>query len=208
MIHPDTEVRYIDEKIGYGVFAKRLIPRGTIIWTRCKLEMQFRLEDLRSMSPVYYPSLVQYTTLEPEGYLLLSWDHEKFVNHSCEPTNQALTEEISIVVRDVHPDEQITYDYSSFIALNDLECFCQSKHCRKLIRNEDVTKANKNSHDLVSNALPDVVHVEQPLYPYIQNQKHFKDIVTKTIKLPLTEEIFSGLTSTIKEFKQILGLRL
>src|SRR5207244_1281605 len=32
MVHPDTEIRHIDDKIGYGVVAMRFIPRGTITW--------------------------------------------------------------------------------------------------------------------------------------------------------------------------------
>lgn len=37
MIHPDTELRFINPEIGYGVFATQFIPRGTITWVReCK----------------------------------------------------------------------------------------------------------------------------------------------------------------------------
>lgn len=38
MIHPDTELRFINEKIGYGVVALKLIPRGTITWALDKLD--------------------------------------------------------------------------------------------------------------------------------------------------------------------------
>jgi len=34
MIHPDTEVRFINDEIGYGVVAKKLIPKGTITWVQ------------------------------------------------------------------------------------------------------------------------------------------------------------------------------
>ena len=30
MIHPDTELRFINNVVGYGVVAKKLIPKGTI----------------------------------------------------------------------------------------------------------------------------------------------------------------------------------
>jgi hypothetical protein len=29
VIHPDTELRFVSDEIGYGVFATALIPRGT-----------------------------------------------------------------------------------------------------------------------------------------------------------------------------------
>ena len=38
MLHPDTEVHFIDPKIGSGIFASRPIPRGTIIWVQDKSE--------------------------------------------------------------------------------------------------------------------------------------------------------------------------
>ena len=38
MIHPDTELRYVNDAIGYGVFATRHIPCGTITWVRDHLD--------------------------------------------------------------------------------------------------------------------------------------------------------------------------
>jgi hypothetical protein len=32
MIHPWTELRFINDSIGYGVFATQFIPKGTIVW--------------------------------------------------------------------------------------------------------------------------------------------------------------------------------
>ncbi|MHC5084588.1 MAG: SET domain-containing protein, partial [Planctomycetota bacterium] len=34
MIHPDTELRKVNETIGYGVFATRHIPKGTILYVK------------------------------------------------------------------------------------------------------------------------------------------------------------------------------
>ena len=34
MIHPDTELRFIDATLGFGVFATRFIRRGTVTWVR------------------------------------------------------------------------------------------------------------------------------------------------------------------------------
>ena len=41
MIHPDTELQYINNEIGYGVVAKKLIPKGTITWVLDKLDREF-----------------------------------------------------------------------------------------------------------------------------------------------------------------------
>ena len=32
MVHPDSELRFVDNWIGYGLFATRLIPKGTFTW--------------------------------------------------------------------------------------------------------------------------------------------------------------------------------
>jgi hypothetical protein len=41
MLHPDTELRFVNRTIGYGVFATRMIPRGTITWVRDRLDQAF-----------------------------------------------------------------------------------------------------------------------------------------------------------------------
>jgi hypothetical protein len=41
MIHPDTELRFINEKIGHGVVATKFIPKGTITWVLDKLDRVF-----------------------------------------------------------------------------------------------------------------------------------------------------------------------
>ena len=37
MIHPSTELRFINDEIGYGVVATRFIPKGTIVWALTNL---------------------------------------------------------------------------------------------------------------------------------------------------------------------------
>lgn len=38
MLHPHTEIRYISEAMGLGVFATRPIPKGTLLWVLCPLD--------------------------------------------------------------------------------------------------------------------------------------------------------------------------
>src|SRR5881296_1655598 len=49
MIHPDTELHFVDPEIGYGVFATKPIPRGTVIWTLCELDALSSPEAVRAM---------------------------------------------------------------------------------------------------------------------------------------------------------------
>jgi hypothetical protein len=39
MIHPNTELKFISERVGYGVFAASDIPEGTIVYVKDSLEL-------------------------------------------------------------------------------------------------------------------------------------------------------------------------
>ena len=86
MIHPDTELRLVDERIGYGVFATRRIPAGTITWIRDALDRGFTRQAIDAMEPAYRAILDKYTFVDAIGEHVLCWDIARFVNHSCDPT--------------------------------------------------------------------------------------------------------------------------
>ena len=44
MIHPHTELRFINEQMGFGVFATQFIPKGTIIWALDELDQILEAE--------------------------------------------------------------------------------------------------------------------------------------------------------------------
>jgi hypothetical protein len=48
-MHPDTEIQYVGEKIGVGVFATKLIPKGTIVWIKDELDMILTEEYIDSL---------------------------------------------------------------------------------------------------------------------------------------------------------------
>jgi hypothetical protein len=39
MQHPDTELKFVNSQVGYGVFATAFIPLGTIVYARCELDI-------------------------------------------------------------------------------------------------------------------------------------------------------------------------
>ena len=113
MLHPATELRFIDERIGYGVFTTRPIPRGTITWARDALDRSFTREAIDAMEPPYRAILDKYTFVDASGLYVLCWDIARFVNHSCDPTCLAPGYDFEIAVRDVAAGEQLTDDYGS-----------------------------------------------------------------------------------------------
>jgi hypothetical protein len=60
MIHPHTELRFISPELGYGVFARRFIPKGTITWALDALDRSFSPSQVSAMAPLYREILDKY----------------------------------------------------------------------------------------------------------------------------------------------------
>ena len=54
MIHPDTELRLVNQHIGLGVFATRAIPKGTITWVRDRLDQAFAPAAVAQLPTAYH----------------------------------------------------------------------------------------------------------------------------------------------------------
>lgn len=60
------------------------------------------------------------------------------INHSCDPNTGFKNQIILTAIKDIEPNEEITFDYAfceSF--MEKFECKCGSPQCRKLITQED-----------------------------------------------------------------------
>ncbi len=113
MLHPHTELRFINEQIGHGVVATPLIPRGTITWVRDDLDQAFCIEQVKSMAPVYRDIIAKYCFVDAKGNFVLCWDLARYINHSCDPTCRSAGYDFEVAVRDIHPGEELTDDYGS-----------------------------------------------------------------------------------------------
>lgn len=63
----------------------------------------------------------------------------EFINHSCEP-NVGFRGQIELVaMRDIQPEESITFDYALCTSEPEfrMECFCEADACRKYVTGED-----------------------------------------------------------------------
>ena len=52
MIHPKTELKFINEVVGYGVVATSFIPAGTITWVLDKFDRVLKFEKIKNFSRV------------------------------------------------------------------------------------------------------------------------------------------------------------
>ncbi|MDX1753738.1 MAG: SET domain-containing protein-lysine N-methyltransferase, partial [Salinimicrobium sediminis] len=82
MMHPDTEVQFINEVVGYGVVAKKFIPKGTITWVQDALDRVILAEEVENMHPKVQEQVDKYCFRNNKGHLVLCWDQAKYVNHS------------------------------------------------------------------------------------------------------------------------------
>ena len=112
MIHPDTELLFINEKIGYGIVALKPIPQGTITWVLDKLDRKFTAQEVRAMDELYQQVLDKYTYRNAEGNHILCWDNARFVNHSSHANCITTAYEFEIAIRDIHPGEELFINYN------------------------------------------------------------------------------------------------
>ncbi|GGD54163.1 SET domain-containing protein [Muriicola marianensis] len=111
MIHPDTELRFINKTIGYGVVATRDIPAGTITWVLDALDREFTSAQYEKMPPIYKTILDTYTYRNNKGHYVLCWDLGRYVNHSFRSNCLSTAYEFEIAIRDIKKGEQLTDDY-------------------------------------------------------------------------------------------------
>ncbi len=190
MIHPDTELRFVDPDIGYGVFATKHIPRGTVIWTLCELDLCYSPESVAAMPGHYRDILYKYAYVRPDGDFVLCWDFARFVNHSCAPTNFVIGNDFEIVVRDVRPGEQITCDYGCGNTMSDLLCRCGVPSCRGTIRPEDALTYGPEWDKVAARALPYAMRVPQPLRAFIRDEESFDAIVSGRRAMPPAASLY------------------
>ena len=111
MIHPNTELKFINKEVGYGVVATEFIPAGTITWVCDMLDREFSPVEFQNMPSIYQNILDTYTFRNNKGHLILCWDNGRYVNHSFDSNCLTTAYDFEISIRDILPGEQLTDDY-------------------------------------------------------------------------------------------------
>jgi uncharacterized protein len=145
MIHPDTELLFVNDVIGYGVFAKRPIPRGTITWVRDEFDQSFSSEQIARLSEPHLKVLRKYGYLDRHGRTVLCWDHARFMNHSCEANCLGAGYDFEIAVRDIRAGEELTGE----------------------VRPDDMIRLADRWDELLRGSFPLLQQVPQPLWPLV-----------------------------------------
>lgn len=189
MIHPDTELRFINTFKGRGVFATKPIPKGTLTYVKDDLEVVIEPGDERLSDPKYKDLIETYSFIDRDGKRIISWDHAKYVNHCCQCNTMSTGYGFEIAIRDIAAGEEITDEYSMFNFPSSIELHCDKSPCRESITSEDLKLYHKEWDEIVKSALNKFQQVNQPLAEflgpeietllneYIQNGNHYISVL-------------------------------
>lgn len=184
MIHPDTELKFISNEIGYGVVATKLIPAGTITWVLDKLDREFNPIEFQEMEPIYQNILDTYTFRNNKGNFILCWDNGRYVNHSFNSNCLTTAYDFEIAIRDIQPGEQLTDDYG-YLNISAPFRGVNEGTRRKIVYPDDLLKFYKVWDNKIKKNFPKIVNLNQPLKELISAEtwKHIENVTKGTEEL-------------------------
>ena len=183
MIHPDTELLHVNDHIGYGVFATRPIPRGTITWVRDDLDQTFTTQQISAMDQVYRDVLAKYSYQDASGKMILCWDHSRFINHSCEANCLSAGYDFEFAIRDIALGEELTDDYGTLNPNEPFPCACSSPRCRAEVLPDDMERLSVMWDALVRDAFPLILRNPQPLWPLVKEKVEIERVARELDQL-------------------------
>jgi uncharacterized protein len=169
MIHPKTEVRYINDTVGYGVFATDFIPEGTIVYVKDSLEIIVSPEQYLTHPEPMQEIIEKYSYKDENGNRIFSWDFAKYVNHCCNCNTMSTGYGFEIAIRDIQAGEQITDEYGIFNLGYEMPLECAQPGCRKAIKPSDFDNLYPEWDEKILKSLKKLKGLEQPLYDLIDS---------------------------------------
>ena len=180
MIHPKTEIKFINEDVGYGVVATEFIPAGTITWVLDKLDRTFTPKQFQSMGDEYQNILDTYCFRNNKGNYVLCWDNGRFVNHSFNSNCLTTAYDFEIAIKDIQKGEQLTDDYGYLNIEKPFRGLDEGTK-RKVVYPDDLVKYYKVWDKKIEKVFHKIPQHDQPLKKLISNSTWIK-----------VEEIFNG----------------
>lgn len=166
MMHPDTEIRFINTQVGYGVVATKFIPRGTITWVQDELDRVLKPQEVAKMHPATQEMVDKYSFRNNKGHYVLCWDLAKYVNHSFKANCLSTAYDFELAVRDILPGEQLTDDYGYLNVREPFKAQDEGTE-RQTVYPDDLLKYHKTWDEKLSEAFQYFKEVEQPLQVFV-----------------------------------------
>jgi hypothetical protein len=184
LIHPDTELRFISPAIGYGLFATRTIPKGTVTWVGDPLDQILSAERYDALPPMLRKQAFKYSYVNGRGERVLCWDHGRFVNHSCAATCLSPGFDFEIAARDIAPGDEVTDDYGTLNLEESFPCLCGAPSCRRSVEPDDPVRLGPAWDALIAAAFPLIEEVHQPLWELVSEKEAIAKVLRGECELP------------------------
>lgn len=184
MMHPDAAIAFINDQVGYGLFARRAIPRGAVTWVRDALDQSFTVSEMNEMNALCREQLLHFAYVDRDGFFVLCHDLGRYVNHSCDPNCLSSGFDFEFAVRDIPQGEQICDDYGLMNLREEMPCSCGSARCRGQIGPHDIDRLAGHWDALAGDAFPCIPHVEQPLWPLVAEKAEVEAVLRGNAPVP------------------------
>lgn len=168
MIHPDTELRFISDAMGYGVFAKTHLPKGTITWVQDSFDREFTEYDLQQMDEFHRQLAETYCFRNGQGNYVLCWDHGRFVNHSFRSNCFTTPYNFEIAIRDIEAGEELTDDYG-YLNISAPFRAADEGSRRKTVYPDDILTFHELWDKKLMKVMPNVTKVPQVMRHLIED---------------------------------------
>lgn len=169
MIHPETELKFISDEMGYGVFAKTFLPKGTITWVQDSFDREFTDKDLEQMDPFHRELAETYCFRNSKGHHVLCWDNGRFVNHSFRSNCFTTPYNFEIAIRDIEAGEELTDDYG-YLNISEPFRAADEGTRRKTVYPDDLLTFHKEWDKKLLDAMPYVPKVTQEMRKLIDDE--------------------------------------
>lgn len=170
MIYPHTVVKTVSPEIGIGVFATRPIPRGSIVVVRDQFDTCLTQEEYHLLPEPVRVSMETYLYHDKCGNLVLSWDHARYMNHSCHSNTMMTDYNLEIAIRDIAPGEEITTEYGLLNIQDPYEIHCQCEGCRNCLKLNDIDVYGEVWDVHIQESLLLIPQVDQPLLSLVEEE--------------------------------------
>jgi uncharacterized protein len=185
MMHPATQLGFVNDVVGMGVFATEFIPKGTIVWILDHLDQRIDESAVYALDPLRREAVLKYAYRDRQGKYVLCWDLGRFMNHSSNPNVVDLPYEFEIASRDIYPGEQLTCDYGCLNLDEPFDCLPEVGTDRTTIYPGDLLRLADHYDAIGQDAMRCFSQVVQPLEYLIDPQYSAKVRAIAAGELPL-----------------------
>ena len=168
MIHPNTELRFINKQIGFGVFATKLIPKGTITWALDDFDQKLDPEIVNSTFSICQEVIKKYAYRNQDGKYILCWDLGRYINHSFHANCMGTAYEFEVAIRNIYPGEELTDDYGTLNIEEPFACLPEKGTERKIVYPDDLLYYHEKWDQQVVEAGQHFELVKQPLLSLVK----------------------------------------